>query len=1109
MSWSMLASGNIPKFFNDETVIRKLTDFLGKDECFKNNTVISVCVTDSTVEDDDPDGIERRDFIVKLASSQDMHGQSTERKINFGGLKVDIRMLPCSTDKEEQESEQELGNKTLAEEEKSNLYQRHQTAQTQQSQNMTKKTPAKTSPKLKTVKHVGDVDISFTKKEKTGHQHYLQTHDLQLSMAPKQESSGQKLPLVSRQEEESKPRPAWQSVQSDEPVRDQQRSHKPENQQNYGSKDDKTLHQKSADKRDKITTPEICDKRLQFVNSKLDDGQRVRKGPCDLKKEDNGKLQDRVKIASKTESKVTSSHSLVDFPKSDEVSKKIHASLKVQGDRGKIEFLFRYRSNKLTKFKAGHFKDVEIGKNTNRELGSISVKGEKNKISQIKVALENLMKSVHRRESTIENIGMPRLITMAKYTDFLKVIGDEVSCTIEVINLPDEMITKLNEELSIRLVRGNIAKQKTDVIVNTIEKTCNLTTGAISQAVLKSAGGDIQAEITVKKNAPVKAGDLIITSGSNLHCKVIFHVCILGTPWNDGIAAKKILRNIIKRSLKTAHESKMSSIAIPAIGTGYLGYPKDVAARIIYEEIVKFSKQEPRTPLKEIIVVVYDQDLSTCQAFENEMTRLHDEPSAHHDLDSPKSSKTALVINSHKTPEGKTVTLIKGDIVKEKADVLVNPIHTSCSLGTGKLPQAMLRAAGNGLQTELSKNKPNPVNIGDIISTGGAGLKCKYVYHVCILDKKWDGGSKCEPLMRGAIRNCLTEADNAKMKSIAIPAMGTGGLQYPSKTTAQFTFEEVYKFSASRPSGTLTDIRIVVYDQNPEVCKVYEEVKKAHRHITVVEDIFKSQKEPEPSANKLIGSIGAYCIYRSTIWSFKEANDLPDEAIDATMYLLTKGDKKTLFLESHVMSDIALHGKFHHANEMKLNDFDICLGAVFISDPSGQRRGHWTLLIIDCANGEMYFLDPSGEKKAIINTIKGNFEKLISEKCGRNFVLSVKETKHPLQPNRTSCGVFVIKFAECLYHHGKLGHVDILQDIESDIQKERKDLAIRLVQSADTDGKSNRKSLYEHRWETKGKPWRGSLTFAIYSDRESDIDKAKGLLQKRINEECTQSSTKS
>ena len=63
------------------------------------------------------------------------------------------------------------------------------------------------------------------------------------------------------------------------------------------------------------------------------------------------------------------------------------------------------------------------------------------------------------------------------------------------------------------------------------------------------------------------------------------------------------MKNIFKQGCK----DNLSTVALPAIGTGNLKIPHDIVADIMYDEVEIFSKQNPRT-LKDIHFVVYDKD---------------------------------------------------------------------------------------------------------------------------------------------------------------------------------------------------------------------------------------------------------------------------------------------------------------------------------------------------------------------------------------------------------------------------------------------------------------------------------------------------------------------
>ena len=57
-----------------------------------------------------------------------------------------------------------------------------------------------------------------------------------------------------------------------------------------------------------------------------------------------------------------------------------------------------------------------------------------------------------------------------------------------------------------------------------------------------------------------------------------------------------------------------SSVAIPSIGAGNLGFPPDVVARIMFQTTTAYLKQNINTSLKKIILVIFDS--TTYNAFQ-------------------------------------------------------------------------------------------------------------------------------------------------------------------------------------------------------------------------------------------------------------------------------------------------------------------------------------------------------------------------------------------------------------------------------------------------------------------------------------------------------------
>lgn len=62
-----------------------------------------------------------------------------------------------------------------------------------------------------------------------------------------------------------------------------------------------------------------------------------------------------------------------------------------------------------------------------------------------------------------------------------------------------------------------------------------------------------------------------------------------------------------------AEDRGMTSISFPTIGTGRLGFPKDLVAQLLCGEISKFSHKRQTKRLAEVVIILYSGDTETQQ----------------------------------------------------------------------------------------------------------------------------------------------------------------------------------------------------------------------------------------------------------------------------------------------------------------------------------------------------------------------------------------------------------------------------------------------------------------------------------------------------------------
>ncbi|WAR21291.1 DTX3L-like protein, partial [Mya arenaria] len=176
-----------------------------------------------------------------------------------------------------------------------------------------------------------------------------------------------------------------------------------------------------------------------------------------------------------------------------------------------------------------------------------------------------------------------------------------------------------SSKLKVHVLKEEIISVKADVIVNSTNEDLDLEQGYVSAKINKYAGKKLQKTVNKEaKKINFNFWDYIVTEAFDLsNCKHIFH-CAL-EPLKD-IDQKDIcllnMRAMVRMLLNEANKMSCHSIALPALGTGNLGYhPKD-AANAIFLAVCDFVELNGDTShLQEIKIVIYEKDENTFQAF--------------------------------------------------------------------------------------------------------------------------------------------------------------------------------------------------------------------------------------------------------------------------------------------------------------------------------------------------------------------------------------------------------------------------------------------------------------------------------------------------------------
>ena len=282
----------------------------------------------------------------------------------------------------------------------------------------------------------------------------------------------------------------------------------------------------------------------------------------------------------------------------------------------------------------------------------------------------------------------------------------------------------------------------------------------------------------------------------------------------------------------------MKSIAFPSIGTGNLGYPNDVVARIMVKEVFDYLSSNKKSCIDHVYLVIFMQD--TFDAFRREIgthvpsysapapaenrqkkqraSLYSSSPSARAAPETSQDSKSFTINNV-------TVNIVRGDITASSRDVIVNPTDSTISLTGQGVARAILQKGGDELKQLCHVLTANGKVLDDstlVLETKATGaLKSKSIFHISFEGRDSKKFNKI-------IAECLQKADRKGYTSITFPAIGTGVLGYPDEQAATGMLTAIHQ--SSKKLRCLKIIDIVLYQasifqsfsqvfENPSVLK--------------------------------------------------------------------------------------------------------------------------------------------------------------------------------------------------------------------------------------------------------------------------------------------------
>ncbi|XP_067891025.1 protein mono-ADP-ribosyltransferase PARP14-like isoform X2 [Heterodontus francisci] len=375
--------------------------------------------------------------------------------------------------------------------------------------------------------------------------------------------------------------------------------------------------------------------------------------------------------------------------------------------------------------------------------------------------------------------------------------------------------------VTVELKKGDITQERTDAIVNSTNKTLDLTSG-VSGAILKAAGSSVQDECNVLGQQPNDG--VVVTNGGQLHCKYIIHMVGAKTAANITESVSKILEECKRLNITT--------VAFPSIGTGKGGISCKTCINAVFSGLENYFTSSAMSNMKTISIVAFESYVYDHFADVFETKKLNSGvgtmgaaqmiANPQHSF-IPPAQKSGLLPTQLKI-HNVVVEVKQGDITQECVKAIVNSTNTTLNLNSG-VSGAIFAAAGTTVTDECKQLGSQP-NDG-VIVTGSGNLTCDYIIHMV--------GQTVPAMITASVEKVLQECETNQITTVSFPALGTGiGGVKPQDTIESMLTGFENHLSQNKPSS-IRLIYIVAFE--PKVYNIFYDVlqQKSQQKLSSIE----------------------------------------------------------------------------------------------------------------------------------------------------------------------------------------------------------------------------------------------------------------------------------
>ncbi|MCB2155783.1 macro domain-containing protein [bacterium] len=172
------------------------------------------------------------------------------------------------------------------------------------------------------------------------------------------------------------------------------------------------------------------------------------------------------------------------------------------------------------------------------------------------------------------------------------------------------------------------------------------------------------------------------------------------------------------------------------------------------------------------------------------------------------------IVFHHPEFPGRSITIVAGDITKEKVDVIVNAANAQLA-GGGGVDGAIHRAGGPEIMEECEaiRSHRGPLQGGEAVETTAGNLPAKHVIHTA--GPIYRDGKKGErEHLEMNYANSLVLANELGAKSVAFAAISTGVYGYPFDEAIEVALTQMRDFLISKNAPERFACRLMLFGES-------------------------------------------------------------------------------------------------------------------------------------------------------------------------------------------------------------------------------------------------------------------------------------------------------